>query len=53
MEHNMTCVTLQETLYEIKLIRKEIETSQIKSTISSTHRDTNTYIVYKHNDQNK
>jgi len=40
MKHNRTCVTLQETLNEIKLIGKEIEISQIERTIS-THGDTN------------
>jgi hypothetical protein len=40
MKHNRTCVTLQETLNEIKLIGKEIEISQIDHTIS-THGDTN------------
>jgi hypothetical protein len=40
MKHNRTCVTLQETLNEIKLIGKELEISQIDHTIS-THGDTN------------
>jgi hypothetical protein len=39
MKHNRTCVTLQETLNEIKLIDKEIEISQKDQTIS-THGDT-------------
>jgi hypothetical protein len=39
MKQNRTCVTLQETLNEIKLIGKEIEISQIDRTISS-HGDT-------------
>jgi hypothetical protein len=33
MKHNRTCVILQETLYEIKLIGKEIEISQIDRTL--------------------
>jgi hypothetical protein len=40
MKHNRTCVTLQETLNEIKLIGKEIEMSQIDHTIT-TNEDTN------------
>jgi len=40
MKHNRTCVTLQETLNEIKLIGEEIEISQIDRT-TSTHGDTN------------
>jgi acetate kinase len=40
MEHNRTCVTLQETLNEIKLIAKEIEISQIDHRIC-THGDNN------------
>jgi hypothetical protein len=40
MKHNRTCVTLQETLNEIKLIGKEIEISLIDRTIC-THGDTN------------
>jgi hypothetical protein len=40
MKHNRACVTLQETLNEIKLIGKEIEICQIDRTIS-THGDTN------------
>jgi hypothetical protein len=40
MKHNRTCVTLQETLNEIKLIGEEIEISQIDRTIC-THGDTN------------
>jgi hypothetical protein len=33
MTHNRTCVILQETLYEIKVIGKEIEISQIDHTL--------------------
>jgi hypothetical protein len=40
MKHNRTCVTLQETLNENKLIGKEIEISQIDCGIS-THGVTN------------
>jgi hypothetical protein len=40
MKHNRTCVTLPETLNEMKLIGKEIEIRQIDCTIS-THGDTN------------
>jgi hypothetical protein len=40
MKHNRTCVTLQETLNEIKLIGEEIEISQIDRIIC-THGDTN------------
>ena len=40
MKHNRICVTLQETLNEIKLIGKEIESGQIDHTIS-TQGDTN------------
>jgi len=46
MKHNRTCVTLQETLNEIKLVSKEIEISQIDRTISS-HGDTNALSVKK------
>ncbi len=44
MKHNRTCVTLQETLNEIKLIGEEIEISQIDRTIC-THGDTNALSV--------
>jgi hypothetical protein len=44
VKHNRTCVTLQETLNEIKLIGKEIEISQIDRT-NSTHGDTNALSV--------
>jgi hypothetical protein len=40
MKHNKTCVTLQETLNEIKLISEEIEICQIDHTICN-HGDTN------------
>jgi hypothetical protein len=40
MKHNRTCITLQETLNEIKLIGKELEINQLDRTIS-THGDTN------------
>ncbi len=40
LKHNRTCVTLQETINEIKLIGKEIEICQIDHTIS-THGDIN------------
>ncbi len=40
LKHNRTCVTLQETINEIKLIGKKIEICQIDHTIS-THGDTN------------
>jgi len=40
LKHNRTCVTLQETINEIKLIGKEREICQIDHTIS-THGDTN------------
>jgi hypothetical protein len=36
MKHNRTCVTLQETLNEIKLIGEEIEISQIDCTICTS-----------------
>jgi len=49
MEHNTTCVTLQEMVNEIKLIAKEIEISQIDHRICTGYQ----CIVYKHPDQNK
>jgi hypothetical protein len=44
MKHNRTSVILQETHYEVKIIGKEIEISQIDCTIS-THGNTNTLSI--------
>jgi hypothetical protein len=50
--HKRTCVTLQETLNEIKLIGKEIEISQINHTIS-THGATNALNINTMTKRNK
>jgi hypothetical protein len=44
MKHNRTCVTLQETFNEIKLIGEKIEIIQIDGTIY-IHGDTNPFSI--------